>query len=203
MRIVLVLIASALMIGGIVLAVLAFKGEVHMDPETRSVASLPDVPASGGRQLRADRGAVLSWRELHWPSGRLRLDVPQDWREQSNDASRLDLHPVDQATFVNVRVSPAPELTPDDFLRAAALHAAGRLAASRITGYKVKTLGRATGVLTFEGSKEDTSQRLTWTAIAPDPKQLITISLGAPSAGFERIEPVLGAILESVRIDSP
>jgi hypothetical protein len=101
-----------------------------------------------------------------------------------------------------VRGSSAPEQTPNDFLRVARLQAASRFAAARIVGYSVKKLGAASGVLSFERSKDDTKEQLTWTSLLPGTNnQLITISLGAASDDFAQTEPVLGAIVDSIRIE--
>lgn len=193
-----IILSAALVIGGIVMTALSFR---DFDPDQVPLSSLPEAPASGGRQLRSDRTVVAAWRELRWAPGRLRLEVPADWNERRNDGSELDLRPNLQTTFVTAQLSSATKMTPEDFLRVARVQAASRLAASRIVGYSVKTLGAASGVLSFERSKDDTKEQLVWTSLVPGTNQVITIFLGAATENFAQTEPVLGAILESMRIE--
>jgi hypothetical protein len=196
-----IVLSAALVIGGIVMTALSVR-DAPFDPDKVPLSSLPEAPASGGRQLRSDRTAAPVWREVRWDPGRLRLEVPADWNERKQHASELDLRPpTQQATFVRVRVSTAPDISPEDFLKVARVQAASRLAGSRIVGYSVKSLGSASGVLSFERGKEDTKEQLVWTSIVPGTSQIITIFLGAATENFAQAEPVLGAILESMRIE--
>lgn len=200
MSIAAIILSAATLIGGIVLVATAGRAP-STDRDQIPLSALPEAPASGGRQLRADRGAAAEWREVRWAPGAVRLEVPSDWRERSNDAAALDLRPADLTTFVRMKVGPSPAIAPEDFLRAARVQAASRLAGSRIVGYSVRTLGAASGVLSFERGKEDTKEQLVWTGIVPGKNQLLTIFLGSASASFAQVEPVLGAILESIRIE--
>jgi hypothetical protein len=206
--------SAATLVGGVVLAavcgavVAALTAPPHVAPPAPPPAAPQPVPprfeAHGGRALRVDPGGVAAGRAVVWQSGGLQASVPDGWVVRQSSQSDLDLRDPASTTYLTAHATPLPA-GPDvgEYLRAHVDHAKEELAAGRVAGYATKTLGRVAGVVVVAERPADATWTIAWTGFEPATVSAvsITIVLGAAAADFERLEPQLGAMLDSVRID--
>lgn len=159
-------------------------------------------PPTGGRALRND-APTAGWRDVAWPDRKVRLRVPADWIETERSTNALELRAPDRHALVVVRAwefpipSTAAQIT-------AAIHdtAATKLAQGQLAGYAVRTLGSTTGVLSIPPAA-DGWWLASWNAFAGDGLngRAVDVVVGADGARLATVEPVLGAIVDSVRVD--
>jgi hypothetical protein len=195
-------------------AIVAARLQSRTPPEPAPVASAPvaaraiDPPvvdAHGGRPLAADPARLDGAQEIEWPGARLRARVPRDWEVQKLTQTAIDVRdPASPSTSFVGRASPMPAgPTAAEYLRAQVEHAASALAARRIEGYATRRLGIIAGVTTIERPANGASVLVTWTGFASAVGGAVSVKvlLGAAAADFESDEGLLGAILDSIRIE--
>ncbi|MFO1462967.1 MAG: cytochrome c oxidase assembly factor Coa1 family protein [bacterium] len=162
-----------------------------------------DVPLSGGRSLRADRGAASGWTPFTWPSQTIRFEVPADWEQQALEKREIEFRPKDRGayfignlTYFDQKIAFAP------LMQSLAEKAAAELKREEILGYARKDIGPAMGLLRLE-RRSDGQTTAVWSGYFDTPEfgtVSVTFLLGAPTpADFDRYEGELGAILESIR----
>jgi hypothetical protein len=160
--------------------------------------------AAGGRQLKSDPGAISDWREAQWVEQGMRFRVPADWRQSKLNASELDFRwPEKNTAYFVAHASAFPQPVPAETVFTAHLQTAvNQLSQGEIAGYAVKKLGRATGVLSLGFPRQgDGTRMITWTGFVQtgSGQKSVTILLGAEEINFDRLEPIFGAILDSIR----
>lgn len=159
-------------------------------------------PAAAGRALRND-ATVTSWRDVVWPDRRVRLRVPSDWIETERSPNALELRAPDRRALVVVRVWPfALPTTAAQVVAAIQDTAATRHAQGQLEGYALRTLGTTTGVLSIPPAG-DGWWLASWNAFdgVGATGRAVDVAVGADGTQLPAVEPVLGAILDSVRIE--
>lgn len=159
---------------------------------------------SGGKQLRAERGTI-SWRRVQWPGQPIYFDVPADWMELALEKNEIEFRPRDRsAYFIGHLTYFDRTIQVEGLLKSLTEKSKAELAREEISGYARKDFNGAKGLLRID-SRRDGHTMASWTGYF-DTKRFGTVSvtflLGAPSReAFEKAEPVLGAILQSIRFD--
>ena len=167
----------------------------------------PATRRSGGKQLRADRNVVAQWRHVDWPGQQIGFDVPADWMELSLEKKEIEFRPQNRKAYFIGRLNYFNQKIPFDSLIESIAHsAAAELKREEIAGYTFQNFGKAHGLLKIS-SRRDGHTMAVWIGYF-DTLEFGTASVnllfGAPSkADFERAEPILGAILESIQFPSP
>jgi cytochrome oxidase complex assembly protein 1 len=157
---------------------------------------------SGGRQLRSDRSAVISWHAVEWPGLGITFTVPEEWKEMKLDKQEVEFRPEDRSAYFTANVAFFDQKIPfDSFLPSLVDKAAAQLKREEILGYARRDLGGTHGLLHIQRHGGGGTMAV-WTVYF-DTSEFGTASinflLGAPSSEeFDRVEPVLGAILESI-----
>jgi hypothetical protein len=158
---------------------------------------------SGGRQLRSDRSTVISWHAVEWPGLGITFTIPEEWKEMKLDKQEVEFRPEDRSAYFTANVAFFDQKIPfDSFLPSLVDKAAAQLKREEIFGYARRDLGGAHGLLQIQRHGGGGTMAV-WTVYFDMPEfgtASINFLLGAPSKeAFDRVEPVLGAILESIR----
>ncbi|MCC6272245.1 MAG: hypothetical protein IT572_02155 [Deltaproteobacteria bacterium] len=170
-------------------------------PPEAPVAAGP--PASGGQALKADRGAVAAWTPVAWPDQAIRLEVPADWQQLELAKRSLEFRPKDRKAYFHGNLVYFDQKIPfGPIMEALLTKAAAQLKREEILGYARKDIGPAQGILQLE-RRSDGQTTAVWNGYFDTPEfgtVSVTLLLGAPTPeDFQRYEPALGAILDSIR----
>jgi hypothetical protein len=195
-------VAGALLVGAIPSADIPLASTPAPPPP----AARPSIPdARGGRAVASDPARLAGGQDVVWQILRMRIRVPADWIVRKASETELDLRdPSTSSTFVVAHASPMPSgPTFDDYLRAHVTHAREQLDQRLVDGYATKRLGVVPGVLTLEHRADGSMAMITWTGFQPAQGGSLSVTLLAGAAGsdFAREEPLLGAIVDSIRFE--
>jgi hypothetical protein len=164
---------------------------------------LPDV--HDGRILTSDPKRLDGARDLVWPLVQMHVRIPADWVVRKLTDTELDVRdPTTPSTFVVARADVLPAgPTFDQYLTAEVAHARERLATHAIDGYTTRRLGTMAGVLTTEQRDDGALGLIRWTGFASAAIGSVSVTVVAGAAGgdFARTEPLLGAIVGSIRFE--
>jgi hypothetical protein len=158
-----------------------------------------------GRQLTQERADTSQWQAIAWAEQNIRFRLPPGWRETERTSQELvfgspEPHPV----TLRLRVSAAPAIMAVESMRAA-LEAKARddLTAGYIEGYELRKLGGLEGVLTIQQRRDGAFRFVVWQGYVgpPEKSREVTFVISPPPGRFDGSEPVLAAILDSVRLE--
>lgn len=172
-----------------------------MEPAAPAVN--PGVNAAGGRSLRKDADTA-AWAEVAWPEQPIRFKVPAGWKQLSLIRREAEFRPEDRSAYFVANATFFDQTIPYESLFPSLLQkSANQLERGEILGYARKDLGKAQGLLELQ-QRGDGQTTAVWSGYFEDERYgtiSLTILLGAPTpAEFDKAEPVLGAILESVQV---
>ena len=158
--------------------------------------------SSGGKQLRSDASVVTNWQDVEWPGQEIHFRVPADWKPLHNEPAIIEYRPEDRSAYFIGNATYFDQVIPFRALLQQDLQTkANKLERGEIKGYKQLNIGKMEGILEFQGDRAGSSL-VTWTGYIDTPKygtESITFLFGSTSLGtFEKAEPILGAILESI-----
>lgn len=171
---------------------------------TTSPASPGPVTVAQGRPLLVDRSHATSWKSVDWTDPAIRLEVPTDWLQIQMEKRSLEFRPEDRSAYLSVNLAYFDQKIPfDTLIPALEQKAAAELKRGEIAGYARIDLGKAKGIVQIQG-RGGAPTVAAWSGYY-DTEEFgtvgINILLGAPSpAEYDRWEPVLGAILQSIQI---
>ena len=183
---------------------IAGPGEAAPPPPGPSEpAANPGATATGGRVLRKDADTA-GWAEVAWPEQPIRFKVPADWKQLSLIRREAEFRPEDRSAYFVANATFFDQKIPYESLFTSMLQKlANQLERGEILGYARKDLGRAQGFLELQ-QRGDGQTTAVWTGYFDDEKYgtvSLTVLLGAPTpAEFDKAEPVLGAILETIQV---
>jgi hypothetical protein len=164
----------------------------------------PSHRVSGGRQLPVNPGAASEWKKVVWPEEGIFFKIPADWMEIHLSRQEVEFRSPDRTAYFIGRATYFDQKIPfQTVLDSLLTRSQGQLARGEISGYAVKTLGRAPGLLEIS-ERGDGATMAAWTGYV-DTEQFgtksITLVLGAPTAAdFQKAAPLLGTILDSVDV---
>lgn len=172
-------------------------------PATPEAPVAAGPPASGGQALKADRSAVAAWTPIAWPDQEIRLEVPADWEQIELAKRALEFRPKDRKAYFTGNLTYFDQKIPfGPIMEALLTKAAAQLKREEILGYARKDIGPAQGILQLE-RRGDGQTTAVWNGYFDTPEfgtVSVTFLLGAPTPeDFQRYEPALGAILDSIR----
>jgi hypothetical protein len=176
-------------------------------PARRLNTPTPDVPLDdmeGGRRLASDPARLRDGKDVMWPVLQMRVRVPAAWIIRRLSDTEIDLRdPTMPSTFLVGRASPMPAgPSIHEYLQADLVRAQENLAAKRIEGYAARRIGHVGGVLTLERRGGD-DWMVNWTGLQPAELGSLSVTLlvGTSAADFAREEPLLGAVVDSIRFE--
>ncbi|HKX12529.1 MAG TPA: hypothetical protein VJP40_05205, partial [bacterium] len=139
-----------------------------------------------------------------WPDQPIRFKVPAAWKQLSLIRREAEFRPEDRSAYFVAHATFFDQTIPYETLFPSLLQkSANQLQRGEILGYARKDLGKAQGLLELQ-QRGDGQTTAVWTGYFEDERfgtVSLTLLLGAPTpAEFDKAEPVLGAILESVQV---
>jgi hypothetical protein len=178
-------------------------------PGAPPAPALPAVPApsapggSGGRQLGKTED-IAGWVAVSWPEQPVTFKVPAEWKQDALARREVEYRPEDRSAYFIANATFFDQKIPYDNIFPSLLQkSANQLERGEILGYAMKNLGRAQGLFELQ-KRGDGQTTAVWTGYFDDEKYgtvSLTVLLGAPTPEqFDRAEPVLGAILESIQV---
>lgn len=160
--------------------------------------------AHGGRQLRSERPPGSQWQSVEWAERHVVFEVPSGWTQRSTDKRLLEFRPEDRSGYLTGNVAYFDQkIGFEPVVDMIVTKAAGELARKEILGYARRDLGKAQGVLQITDRGGRYPQAV-WTGYFDTDEfgtASVTLTLGARTpADFDAIEPLLGAILDSMQV---
>lgn|GEM_PF-1207788 len=169
-------------------------------PKTSHTATV----THGGRQLRSEPQPESGWQSVEWAGRHVVFEVPREWTRLSTDERLLEFRPDDRSGYMLGEVEYFDQkIAFEPLVDVLLAKAADELARYEILGYTRRDIGKARGLMQIAERAGEYPQAA-WTGYFDTDESgtvCVNLLLGTRTHDdFDEIEPLLGAIVDSVQV---